>query len=38
MNYKFYKKNLGKKWYEKWNWTEEDMKEVTIDPDDIDEM
>ena len=29
---------LGKKWYEKWNWTEEDMKEVTIDPDEIDEM
>ena len=25
-------------WYKKWNWTEEDMKEVTIDPDDIDEM
>ena len=29
---------LGKEWYKKWNWTEEDMKEVTIDPDDIDEM
>ena len=27
----------GENWYEKWGWTDEDMKEVTIDPNEIDE-
>lgn len=27
---------IGENWYENWGWTQEDMKEVTIDPHDID--
>ena len=28
---------LGKEWYTKWRWTEDDMKEVPFDPEDLDE-